>query len=279
MAVTADNIRTIIYDLKYSWWFRIWALLFLIGGIFTFVALIVLGAKSAKSGQEDDFHLWLENATMLSFPRFHFRIGGDSVGVTFNAGQSCTHNGVQLQFSSCQAWQGVVPPATTCFAVNSDTVYANNVANAAPNDNRIICQFNTTGFVTEEDLLVAWELEGANYADGGNAYASVWIAPNDNAWVMLYPNKLSMKHKTYSEWYRNLVYHSTVSTPGSYAVTVYLGSFIVPHVEAGNTYTGWMAMGEVGGFAFFFVILSTIVMALFGICLNNNSKFLGGDAE
>jgi len=44
-----------------------------------------------------------------------------------------------------------------------------------------------------------------------------------------------------------------------------------------DIYNGWMTVGDIGGIAFFGVILHTIVMIIVGLFLANSSTFLGGE--
>jgi hypothetical protein len=62
-------------------------------------------------------------------------------------------------------------------------------------------------------------------------------------------------------------------------VSVIIESFGVEHYEQRSVYNGWMAMGDVGGFAFFLLILHTIVMLGVGVFLANDSRFLHSSGQ
>lgn len=51
------------------------------------------------------------------------------------------------------------------------------------------------------------------------------------------------------------------------------------HIVEYDSYNGWMALGDIGGFAFFMMILHTMVMMCIGVCFNNDSQFLGGRGQ
>jgi len=128
--------------------------------------------------------------------------------------------------------------------------------------------------------MISFEIEGQNIAQYGmNEFSSIWIAPNNHTWVLL-----DKGYVTYAgqdpkeEWERELVYHSTASIIGVYRISVILNRFFITHADQGDSYDGWMAMGDIGGFGYFLLIIHTIVMMTAGICLNNNSRFLIGDA-
>jgi len=279
MPATIDNVRFVLYDLKYSWWFRFWALFWLAGFVVSVVALGFLGKRADIAGKENDFHVWYENATSLNFPRFHFRIAGDAPGHTF-LGQACYHAGLGLHAVPCQSWDNRVPPQGDCFAIPSDTInVVNHHSYRELREVVIECWINTTVPGNVEDLLIAWEMEGDNHASGGASLASVWIAPTESAWVLISNEKIEWNGREVNDWRRKLVYHSSERLPGQYRIATIIENFFVPHIEAADSFTGWMALGDAGGFAFFMIILHGVVMVAFGFCFTNNSKFLGGDAN
>jgi len=208
-------------------------------------------------------------------PRFHFRISGDEPGHKFTS-KGCFHSGLGVHTQSCMGNNPI--SQDICFAVTADSIKASN-HNFYRNweDVSIECWINTT-VPSSENMLIAWEFEGDNHAAGAGAIASVWIGPSDGAWVLLSNEKLSWNGVEYNDWHRKLVYHTSNEIPGVYRVAIIIDSFFVPHIESADSYTGWMALGEVGGFAFFMVILQGILMLAFGFCFTNNSKFLGGEA-
>jgi len=263
---------------RFSWWFRIWAVLWFGLFIAGMVALGTLGRRADIAGRERDFHTWYENTTQMYFPRFHFRIPFDSPGVKFSS-VACRHNNLALSTNNCEQWQNQVPDRGTCVAIPSDGILANHYWEEPDGEVRIDCVITTTFPNATEDALIAWELEGPNHAAGGNALSSVWIAPNDGAWLILSNEKMLVNGKEFNDWTRRLIYHSTVITPGKYAVSTILGSFMVAHIEQADSYPGWRALGEVGGFTFFMVIIHSCLMLAVSFCFTNNSKFLGGESE
>jgi len=80
-------------------------------------------------------------------------------------------------------------------------------------------------------------------------------------------------------WEKSELYHSTVSTPGHYVVRTIISSFRVDHYEQTDSYNGWQAIGGIGGFAFWMVILHTIATIVVGFILSNESKFLAGSSN
>jgi len=273
------NIRAIVDDIKHSWYFRVYGFFWIFFAIFTFAVLIILGQQSTAAQNEPTFLFWRENATSINFPRFHFRI--NNLVDTFNQSVVCSFNGQILATVPCSSWKGTTHPLNRCQAVAAENTIAENQYRKFE-ERRIFCSFTTNyQTATTDNLMVSFELEGEHIANfGANAYSSMWLAPNNNTWILLNKGYITFfGHPEREEWERELVYHSTVSQPGFYQVSILINRFWVVHGEQSDQYTGWMALGEIGGFGYFFLLLHTLVMMLAGICLNNDTKFLSGDGH
>jgi len=272
---TIEKIKQIGHDVAHSWYFRFWAISWLVFALVVFSALIILSKSSEAAAKQHDVVVWVENATAIQFPRIHFRFDhrGNETFQTYD----CYANGVYLDPYPCMSWRGFEPPMNTCVAFNSEILTALN--DWTRDDVRIQCEIGSNGAGYQGNMMMAFELEGQNiFSFGGNMYASIWIAPNNQAWVLLEKNVLQTS-KTADQiqlWDRTLLYHSTVSTPNVYNVSVIMSSFFVRHFDPKDVYNGWMTIGDIGGVAFFMVILHTIVMIGIGIFFSNTSTFLTG---
>jgi len=268
-------LKQIAHDIKHSWYFRVWGLSWLVFALVVFSALIILSKSSNQAAERKDVVLWVENATSIQFPVFHFRL--DHRGnETFDYFQ-CFSQGVFLNVQPCQSWKGFTPALNTCIAWDSNTITAYN--DWTREDHRIECEMVTTGSGYEGNLMMAFEIEGENvYSSGGMMYSSLWVAPNDMAWVLLQKNLLQIgKSSNQVElWERDLVYHSTIQQPNIYNITIIVSSFLVKHFDPTDTYNGWMSIGDIGGVGFFMMILHTIVMIFIGLFFSNTSLFLNG---
>jgi len=272
---TIEKIKQIGHDIAHSWYFRFWALSWLVFALVVFSALIILSKSSETAEKQKDVVVWVENATAIQFPRFHLRL--DHRGNETFVNYQCMAEGLLLNPIPCSDWRGFQPSTNTCIAFDSDSVTAYN--DWTRDDARIYCEVQTTGTGPNGNMMMAYELEGQNvFSIGGNMYAAVWIAPNDMAWVMLEKSVLqtSKKADQIQLWERTLLYHSTVSQANFYNVTTIMGSFLVRHFDPKDVYNGWMTIGDVGGVGFFMVILHTMVMILIGLFFSNTSSFLGG---
>jgi hypothetical protein len=275
---TRESISNIVDDIKTSWYFRVWAVLWFVCAVVVFAALIILGGRSAEAAREDDFRFWIENATSIAFPQFHFRLEDDNEAIDVSTIR-CRHTELPVNFGPCNS--GL--PMTLCFTVLASSIVAQNVWNHPRGDRIVHCSFNAT-VPPNDNLMVAWEAENPQ-ATRGFGFDTQLVAPNNNAWITLVkevfrPVRARRNYDNgtdgFINWGAHVVYHSTVSVPGHYSITTAIESFRVAHIEQSDTYDGWMAMGDIGGFAFFLLILHSIVVFVVGIFLSNESKFLHG---
>ncbi len=75
MGETIQQLPKIINDLKYSWYFRLWTLLLFICFILFWVSVGIFSKE--KLMLDKQYQLYLEEATQLDYPQFHFRIAGN----------------------------------------------------------------------------------------------------------------------------------------------------------------------------------------------------------
>jgi len=270
---TVEKLRQIGSDLASSWYFRVWGLLWLLFALVVFSGLIILSQSSNQAQHEMDIQLWVQNVSSIQFPRFHFRLDHRGNEIFNTSGITCYFGTTQLQILECQSWRGMQPAQNQCIAFNSDSYSALNDWNFG--DSRIQCSLSTTGEGYQGNSMIAYELEGQNvYGLGAMAFASTEIAPTANAWVILEKNLLTQNGNTVELWGRDLLYHSNAPVTNLYNVTSIMGSFLVRNFQPRDTYNGWMTVGDIGGVAFFCVILHTIVMAIIGLFMKNSSTFL-----
>jgi len=274
MAYTLDQIKVILHDIKESWYFRIWATAWIGFAILAFVCFLILVGWSRRAAYEDDSRIWFTDEQQIYYPRFHFRCGPLETILSV----TCDQNNETVTTTYCQESGGVLPSIEHCVAVNSDTrMVVNQHDDDIHRHQRLECVVLTNG-TQNGNSLIAWELEikGNEGVYGTNVYTSPWIYPTERAWVMLEEAIIQQAGQPapQTSWNRNLLYHSTVSVPGQYKVATMISSFHIMHVVAADSYDGWNAMGDIGGFAFFMVMVHTCVAILIGLCFVNNSEWL-----
>jgi hypothetical protein len=276
---TIERVKQIIHDLTHSWYFRAWSLAWLVLALVVFSAMIILSKESNQAQKEQDLAVWVENASSINFPGFHFRTHhqGNETFVYY----SCVFGASELTPQLCQPdWRGNQPPMNICIAFNSNSFKAVN--DMQFNESRIYCEIVTEGAGPQGNLMMAFELEGTNvFAWGAGAYASTWFQPNDMTWIMLQKNVLqkTKENPSIQLWERDLLYHSTNFLPHLYNVTVIMGSFYVRHFDPRDSYNGWMTIGDIGGVGFFMACIHTLIMIIIGLFMANSSTFLNGGAE
>jgi len=278
MGAFLENVKLIIDDLKSSWYFRLWSFFWLFCAVTVFAALIILGRRTTFDTEYRDMHVWMENATSITFPDFHVRINriDDPNGQVISK-DYCTHRNMPVTTKDC-VWRGQTLPSNKCFyVVGSSITVANNWNTLMQGDAFITCYVNTTGSEPDGNDLIVWEDE-LDPTFGDIDSHSIWIAPGKGSRVDLDMEVYDSHEGSFTFWHKKLIQHSSVITNSHYRVTTMIASFNVPHFYQQNSYNGWMGVADVGGFAFFTIILHTIVMMILGICLDNDSRFLKGDS-
>jgi len=268
---TKLRVLRIIQDLKVSWYFRVWLLLWLILMVVWWVALGILSDHSEKAQKHKVQQYYVEHEGKIRYPEFRLRFKPAANQVLSNS--SCFYGDPTV----AGAVQPVATHVETCeFNDTCVNVAANTYEGCetySPKcNNRLVCVVNVTGGT--EQFLVAWELlQGEKY--GYNEYASIWIQANDAAWVLL---TKGVRHDT-TIWDRQLVYHSATFPPTYWGIVTIINSFGVDHYEDIDLYNGWQATADIGGFIMFLLIFHTIAMFFVGLAFENDSTFLRPDRK
>jgi len=279
-----EHAARILSDLKRSWYFRIWFSLWLICFIWVWIALGFFSSFSEDAGEHPYRETWIDKRTTVTFPNYRFRFQLDQsilvASCSINSGKP-----VQTRIGSPCLYN------QTCLHIISrggsgEDLFACRQGSAMC-DNRLFCNVSLVNGTGLEEHMMAWELEGENDGEddeeefGPESYASVWIAPNNRAWVLLTPAYDADEKE--EEWETALLYHSVTAVHNQWAVTTIINSFdVANYEEEKGGYNGWMAVADIGGWTFFLYLLHCIVMLMVGLCLENNSEFLrpgqGGSA-
>jgi len=273
MANTRLKFSQMVEDIKSSWYFRFWLVLWIPCFLLAFICLIILGNISRKNQHHEDTKVWWENTSYINYPQFHFRLPENEGSI---AGINCVYDqNQQLHTQLCEPWHGQVPDISQCIAVASASYGVGNSFKDSPWQETIQC--NVTAISPKNvSLLMAWEIEDpqTNIDVGGNAAAAIWVAPTTNAQIQLFKSVTTWDKKPLNLWYRNLVYHSTVSVLSQYSVTIQIAGFGVFHYEKMSMFNPWQAVGDIGGFAFFVGLAHTAAMIIIGLVMSNSSTFL-----
>jgi len=259
-------------DLKHSWYFRIYIFFWVFFAILTFVALIILGERATQVQKNPTWRLWVENPNTLAFPDFQVRTNIDE-----------SENSIEGPICGCAAGSSATYPAITacsglamnkCFAVSGSQCTGTLNNNGSPTaTNNLDCTFNVTGPNSGDRVILVVFTDEANF---GNSVT--YVQPQQNAVIGLVKTVVKGNGVSSNLWGRNLMYQSSVSEGGLFAVRFQYDTFTVFHWVEDSGFDSWLSVGGIGGFAFFMLILHTILMTIVEICIPNESKFLKGGA-
>jgi len=285
---TLQKSGQIYEDLRHSWYFRVWALLWLFLVVFWFVGMGILAHRSLDSSKHSYLNSYLKVDHTLEFPPFHFRLG-DPKAIN-NQTILCAWGhalSTPLGIIRCACPGPFCGNDTShCFSVNTTGVasllsgsqYQDGLYTSGGQSSRIQCNFTTQSSESDGNELMAFEIEADQ--DGANSYASMWFLPNNNTWILLTKNLID----GVAYWDRSMFYHSAqMNTPQGppplsllYCVTVIIDTNLVRKSKPWDFYIGWQAVADIGGWAFMLVVLHRVAMGLIGVVLENDSVFLGG---
>jgi len=273
--------RRIIHDLKNSWYFRGWIVFWVCLAIVWFVGLGFMANRSVDASQHKVQQYYVDHERSIQFPPYQLRF---PLGEAETLNDPTCFYGYYQNISVPIVSLKCLKPITGgdnihdwCLQVNTAGIKAirgNGYTDPHAN-NRLTCIVNITGGlipIAEQGIQVAFEIL-RDHAYGPNSGASLWISPNNNAWVLLTKAFFNGRES----WERNLLYHSSKSQPGYWQITALIDSFSVDRYEDQVVYDGWMAAADIGGFITFLTIWHVLIMLLIGLFCVNNSTFLKND--
>jgi len=281
-----SKVQDIISDLKSSWYFRFWALLWVVFFILGFVALGILGNRSANTTMQKDGKIWWQNNKSMYLPRFHFHTG---IGPNSPPGNeiinniSCSYNHQPVQTGVCQSYGGVVPDLFHCVAVYGDQIEVFESNSGRPDEMAelgIACNITVMGNITGMGTMIAFGLEGQdNYIAISDPHTALWIHPTTYSMIALTRERAKVHGNWATMWDRQLIYMSSVTNGTFFHIRTVVNGFSEFNYDVWNLYSGWRAVGDLGGVSFFLVCIHTAVMILLGFCFSNNAVFLRKEAD
>jgi len=264
-----EKLKAVISDLLSSWYFRLW----LFFAVFCFVmgvtAFFEISVTSTEYDLEHNVHIWTEKPSSMNFPPFQFRIH-TSEPIQFVSNTSaivCYHSGQPVLTQPC----GNNVPIEKCRAVGAGGLVS--ASNDNFRDEAIFCEMMTTVVDFQKyDTFMAFQILGDPMEEG-----TAYFGPNNQTWITLEKSSFH-DYKTkrrFDLWNKQLTYHSTQWSAGKYRVVVMIGNFVVINFAMDNTNIHEMvAVADIGGFAYFMLIMHTIAMTVVGLFFVNDSKYL-----
>jgi len=258
-------------DLKHSWYFRLYALFWVVCVLTGFAAMIIFGGRAAEFSKENSWRVWLEKTNFVTYPVFQFTVMQDETATNKLGSFNCQRGPGMFMYTSACPGQ---PDTTKCVQLDGTS------ADAKPLQNDLTCKFNVS--VPQDytgDLVVSFSILDKDVTSFG--VNQLFITPSNGALVeIMMATFKPLSGPTTNHWEKRLYYRSNAPTNigNAYAFTIDIevAAFDVFHYEQTDFYTGWMSAADIGGAAFFLLVIHTIVMGLIALCLENNSKFLKG---
>lgn len=281
MSYTIQNVQILIEDIKRSWYMRIWLVCAAILALVGFIGMINFAERSSQFGGEKDWNYWVRNESVISFPTFEIAI----VDENLKWGDTSDH-------MKCFAPDNTPMTENTCIDGNRDRCsrfYGQNYKPAQQVQNfnpaviskpdRIQCNFTLTpGSVTEDvNRMIKFEILAENYLEReyGHDNVALFIRDGQQAIVELSKREIILHHKKYiPEWRKKLSYRPIQQTDYFYTIDITMQTFLVRTYEQADNYNGWMSASDVGGFAYFLVIIHIMALIIVGFVLDNDAEFL-----
>jgi len=261
-----EDLRKMNDDLRHSWYFRCWIVVWIVLAVISLVAFIEFAARSGEASKEKNWQLYVDTPTELEFPQFH--VNPVDVGITLMSGV-CSQEGKSIKQIGCSSGQ----PSTACMAFQTTGVVA-YASSKDFNQGLISCNFTTTAYANTTNFMLVWDVDGPSI----NQYHGQYFGPRatPGALVNLVPVTIEpYGSAAYFVWRPQIEYLTNAPSTNFYSLNIRIDRFYVEHYQEKDLYSGWQAMGDFGGFVFWCVILHIITMALFGLAFQNNSTFLG----
>jgi len=273
------NLRLILDDLKTSWYFRIWVLLWIVCAVISFAALIVLSQSSNQNQLKPGWRIFIQEERILSFPDFYFSLlPFENTTLSMNNMQCYYGNRTPHQAVTLNSCNGTM--MTDCFVAQTSSFTSTITQGSQPtfpfwSGSAVMCdvQLNVQN-VTGDDTVIT-----VGVYNNQRIYPQ-YIQPNTVAEIRIEEEVFTPKSGGSMTHYRlETEYHSNVNNYATFTVFFRFRHHRVIHFEETNLFNGWMGVGDIGGFVFFLYLLHTIAMALIGICVPNTSRFLGGSTS
>eukprot|EP01120_Amphizonella_sp_Union-15-10_P002661 TRINITY_DN12968_c0_g1_i1.p1 TRINITY_DN12968_c0_g1~~TRINITY_DN12968_c0_g1_i1.p1 ORF type:complete len:311 (-),score=33.32 TRINITY_DN12968_c0_g1_i1:1-888(-) len=254
--------RLIALDFTDSPYFRCWFALWFICVLFAFFAIITLGPIARPT-----VNRYLEDHDFLYYPDFILRyVGTES----------------KIQSVACFFNESLLLNSTRCPGQNNDSscvqVLASNffTSSSLLRYERIKCTVLVSQPLGPENNMIKWEIVGQS--DQSIDPSSIYIRPNDDAWILLTKSVYWSKNGASQDLYdKKLVYHTTLYRFSTFNLTIFFDTYKVwNYVE--KSYPGWSSIAQIGGFWFFLVVMHSLAMVGVGCIFPNMSGFLRGES-
>jgi len=274
-----SRVSLLIEDLKTSWYFRIYGLLWLVCAIVSFVGLVVLAHYSRYAQEHQQWLSWWAKDAQLNYPDFYVSLlpGENS---TDEIQSSICYFGLRTNPQNVPITNCLTAPLTQCLIIKASTFVA--LPNPAQGtffnspETQITCDVNTKILNPAIDNSILAMGVTNDYVK--TSEPSAYLYNGTITQISIEQNVIVSKiHPKYTWYDVQSVPMSNVNPYAGYSFVVRFGNLWTQTSQETDTFNGWMGVGEIGGFFFFLYVIHSILMAFIGLCLTNDSKFLGGN--
>jgi len=265
MGNLASRVADLVDDLKHSWYFRFWAIFWGICFIFAFVAFILYSSRSSENTSEPGWRMWVQEQSKIVLPKFQFRTAIDQPGNIMMWANCAWKDEFSLSPTPCNDKESI----QICAQFDPSAVAVTS------SNNWLNCAVNMTA-PPGSDRYLAFKVNAGESFDPNDVYQ--WLQSSNGAYISLSLARVKSGGSFQNYWSSKVSYRTNVAVKDLYIAILQMESFHVLNYEKTDWYTGWMAAADIGGFAFFLVILHWMVMTFLNIFMENNSKFLGTGA-
>jgi len=282
MTYFTKQVGLLVQDLKTSWYFRIWLLLWIVCAVVSFAAFILFIEAGHRTPEHNDQRVFFTNETSINFPPFQFIDPMDSPFLEFNESSvSCQWNNLFVPFASCipQGYTSTADCAEPLLTIirpsSGSVVVASQPDNSA--SQAIVCWVNVTlNNAARVNAYLGYQRLGNNIAPywlQGYSYSQILLTPQIQDGVMVWES--SMSYLGQVAWPEGDIH---LQTSAFFWVEIVINNFqILNYENVPNDLSskGWSMGAQIGGFAFFTYIIHWLAMILVAVFLDNNSKLLG----
>jgi hypothetical protein len=269
MSSSHDFVANAKHDLRHSAFCKVACFLGAVCLFFTLMGSLMLAFRAAELDVLTGWRMWLATDGPMPFPNFTISSTGPFQGVVCFAGFSLVPVVPCASQPNCQvvfASQFIATPPA------SPVVGPNNVQKSNFTVDCLLEQNNDT------DLTVFVGGDRSVYALGQQLgeRIGIQVPATSQAWIAVRKEILHPDSGDQVEIWRTSVqypvpiHHSSETT----RISVIVNDFIIQHFQQEDQYTGFMALGDMGGLMMVFFALYRMGMFFVGFVLANDSRSL-----
>jgi len=277
-------IKDIAEDLKNSWYFRIWSLLWVVCAIVSFVALIILSRASNAAQDKPSFRMWTEMKSSINYPNLYVFLSYGEYEAENIKNINCVFgpNNVTVDVTGCDGGNQYTGECQMIVANTTTSVYPPSTNPSYYQEPEgiwceIYTDYNTTAGKGPYNTMIGI------VADDTAAFPT-YMNPGAVSWMTMEQEVVTDKQFNGGKPVSFFRLQSTIisnQAPDGARMAFFVGfaTFSVTHFETIDFFNGWMGVGAIGGFGFFLYILHAAIMGIIGLFITNNSVFLLGGAK